>query len=159
VIRKITVTMAEETALRDALALLESFPADKTVDRVKRGLASLLGKVDKIRDCADVQERGLALSAVDDTLKSLGGKNYAPWAGGNAAVVMNRMKSMKLTLDQIRTVARWLGAQSWIRSPFTIGQLLNKWDEYIAKSTKWAESEASGLNEHTPKLGGPVGFE
>lgn len=153
---RVTVTQAERAALEwaeDNLAADLAFAGSKHM----KAISSLIAKVEKAATPSSPASEALSspplsLSLADSILQLHGGKNYAPWAGGNAALMVNRMKALGVTALEIEEVAVWLGAQNWIRAPFPLGQILNKWDEYRARAK-------AGNNAPAIRLAEIVGFE
>lgn len=112
-------------------------------------LKSLLEKLDS--KAKDTSESGPSPAQIENCLVMYSSGKVVPvTAARNIFWIKqySQWKALGVKMEQVETVARWLGKQGWM-SPMTIDQVAWKWPSYLARAS--ATSEASSANTGSRK--------
>jgi hypothetical protein len=99
-------------------------------------LRSLLQKLDsKAKHVED--DKGLSAAKIENTLVMYSGGKVVPIVGARDIFWIKQYSAWKAlapTVEQLETVARWLGKQQWL-SPMTFDQVGYKWPSYLGRAS------------------------
>jgi hypothetical protein len=124
--RPLRLTEAEVEVLLDGLnALSMGFDLPK-----KHPIHSIRAKVLKARE----PSANVAIGPIEQALETASrGKVVRLVTGHGQASV--RAGKLGVTVEQAELVGRYIASQGWMRGPFTVLDLLNKWPQHLSKAT------------------------
>lgn len=100
-------------------------------------LKSLLNKLDsKAKDLSE-DPKGLSPAKIENCLVMYSDGIVVPMVATRDIFWIKQYqqwKSLSPTIEQVETVAKWLGRQRWM-SPTTIDQIAWKWPSYLARAS------------------------
>lgn len=114
----------------------------QTSDTPPKVVRSILTKL----DAAETAPSGVAVKPIEDALIRTSHGKVLALEGGHA-VASRRLTAMKVTVEDAELVGAYMARQTWMTSPMTLLDVLNKWYQWLpkARATQPPPSLAPGL--------------
>lgn len=99
-------------------------------------LRSLLEAIDAKAKTVD-DEKGLSPAKIENALVMYSAGKVVPVVAARNVFWIKQYQAWKAlgpTIEQVESVARWLGRQGWM-SPTTIDRVVYQWPSYLARAT------------------------